>query len=80
MEDEGYYHMMLHDMERLERIHHHVEVPDTASARPQRVQPYSPRISGLWASLDGAVKGGLERFHLSRAWHERKSDRTIDSS
>jgi hypothetical protein len=81
MEDEEYYHMMLADMERLERIHHHLPVPDTPrTQRPQQERLHSPWISGLRVAMDGVVRAGLERFHLRAAWHERKPDRTRNGS
>ncbi|KAK4188631.1 hypothetical protein QBC35DRAFT_473469 [Podospora australis] len=75
MEDEEYYHMMLNDLEHLERVHHHVEpVPyplgtsglfrsssssAAAAAAPQEPL-HNPFISGLRLAIDSAVRAGLE--------------------
>jgi hypothetical protein len=82
MEDEEYYHMMLDDMERLERIHHHnlpsLDTPISPQAQQERLQ--SPWISGLRVAFDAILRSGLERFHLGAAWHERKGDNKRNGS
>lgn len=67
MEDEEYYHMMVEDMERLVRVHHHVEPPDPAR-RQERL--HSPWVSGLRLALNDAIKAGLERLNWAAMWKE----------
>lgn len=56
MEDEEYFFMMLEDMERLERVHHHhQEFPDTRIPPPND-RLHSPWVSGLRLALNEAVK------------------------
>ncbi|KAK4214271.1 hypothetical protein QBC37DRAFT_421544 [Rhypophila decipiens] len=74
MEDEEYYHMMMDDLERLERVHHHRE-PDAEflawEARQQgqshhqhhlsrRDSLTSPLLSGLRVAITGVVKAGID--------------------
>ncbi|KAK4460183.1 hypothetical protein QBC42DRAFT_156787, partial [Cladorrhinum samala] len=75
MEDERYYQMMVDDLERLERVHHHVSHPPAAShAQPlsehelldgmhqQQQSIQTPFISGLRVAIKGAVRAGVERL------------------
>jgi hypothetical protein len=59
MEDEEYYHMIVEDMERLVRVHHHVERPDL----PRRqARLHSPWASALWLVLSGAIIKALKQL------------------
>ncbi|KAK4202164.1 hypothetical protein QBC40DRAFT_277076 [Triangularia verruculosa] len=62
MEDEEYYHMMLEDMERLERVHHHVSHPSGYQQPDQSSHTHSPLISGLRLAINSAFKSGIERL------------------
>ncbi|KAK4180219.1 hypothetical protein QBC36DRAFT_41603 [Triangularia setosa] len=64
MEDEEYYHMMLDDMERLERVHHHVSYPSDYQQAKQHHQQHthSPFISGLRVAINSAFKSGMEKL------------------
>ncbi|KAK0712107.1 hypothetical protein B0H67DRAFT_306361 [Lasiosphaeris hirsuta] len=70
MEDEEYYHTMLHDLERFERIHHHPEFlppswqyQDTAKATRtttvMQKHANSPWLSGLRVAAGGAVRASV---------------------
>ena len=63
MEDEEFYHCMINDLERLERVHHHVEHPPTKLFNIKTFSinhTPSPLISGFVSTLSGAVKTKLE--------------------
>ncbi|KAK3302781.1 uncharacterized protein B0T15DRAFT_315031 [Chaetomium strumarium] len=85
MEDEEYYHMMLEDMERLTRVHHHYpSLPNTRDPSParqphhqqQQPQPHSPWVSGLRLALDNALNAGLERLRSARAGQDGRRGST----
>ncbi len=69
MEDEEYYHVMMHDLERLERVHHHV---DHGESSMRRERLHNPFISGLRFALNDAISSGLARLHLGAVWHDGK--------
>ena len=63
MEDEEFYHCMLDDLERLERVHHHVEFVETGRQAERDIDhdaPHSPLLSGLVSAVGGAVKMTFE--------------------
>jgi hypothetical protein len=65
MEDEEYYHRMVEDMERLVRVHHHVERPDP----PRRQRSLrSPWASGLWLVFSGAIREALTQLRWAAMW------------
>ncbi len=77
MEDEEYYHMMLTDLERLERVHHHNDpVPeleprpsttrrrDSISSVLQRHMHTSHWMSELRTAFSGAVRVGIDALAL----------------
>ncbi|KAK4163909.1 hypothetical protein QBC43DRAFT_55016 [Cladorrhinum sp. PSN259] len=74
MEDGEYYHMMLNDLERLERVHHHTSHPSehsellTRNLNQQSSQ--NPFISGIRVALNNALKSGLEKLHVGRRGRE----------
>ncbi|KAK0639818.1 hypothetical protein B0T16DRAFT_423775 [Cercophora newfieldiana] len=76
MEDEEFYHFMLDDLERLERVHHHIEPPPT---KPFTLKSFatehthSPLISGFVSTLSGAVKTKLEAVAAKVAERRRSS-------
>jgi hypothetical protein len=76
MEDEEYYHVMLNDLERLERVHHHVDHRDSKIRRERLRNPF---ISGIRFALNGAISSGLARLRLGAAWHDgqRMSSGTV---
>ncbi|KAK4238045.1 hypothetical protein C8A03DRAFT_33945 [Achaetomium macrosporum] len=92
MEDEEYYHMMLEDMERLTRVHHHYpSLPNTRDPSPTRQQPHqqqpqqpqqphSPWVSGLRVALDNALNAGLERLRFARGGHDGRRGSTGSAS
>lgn len=62
MEDEEHYHLMIEDLERLERVHHHRE-PDAQFLQWEARQQESvtnPWVSGIRFAISGAVKAGIE--------------------
>lgn len=72
MEDEEYYRMMMDDLERLERVHHHQEPAANSplsaeweTARQHQIRrrdssTTSPWISGIRVAITGAVKAGID--------------------
>ncbi|KAK3358172.1 hypothetical protein B0T25DRAFT_541069 [Lasiosphaeria hispida] len=72
MEDEEYYHMMLDDLERLERVHHHPEflpgpswqqrntAKDTATITNMQKHTSGPWLSGLRVAVTGTVKASVD--------------------
>jgi len=62
MEDEEFYQFMLDDLERLERVHHHVEFVETRRQAERDIDhaPHSPLLSGLMSVVGGAVKTTFE--------------------
>jgi hypothetical protein len=58
MEDEEYCHMMVEDMERLVRVHYHVERRDP----PRKPRLHRPWVSGLWLVLNDAIRTALTRL------------------
>lgn len=64
MEDEEYYHLIVEDLEQLERVQHHRE-PDAefleweAARRQQQEFVTSPWTSGVRVAISGAVKAGI---------------------
>ncbi|KAK3984574.1 hypothetical protein QBC44DRAFT_11599 [Cladorrhinum sp. PSN332] len=73
MEDEEYYHMMIDDLERLERVHHHTSHPSEHEllTRQMNQQPlHNPFVSGLRLALNNALKSGMEKLHVGRRGRE----------
>jgi hypothetical protein len=64
MEDEEYYHMMVEDMERLVRVHRHVERLDP----PLKQRLHSPWVSGLRLVLNDVIRTALTRLRWAAMW------------
>lgn len=62
MDDQGHFHMMLEDMERLERVHYHHKHPDIRPTSQQQPS-HNPWVSGLRVMVNDAVRSGLEKLH-----------------
>lgn len=77
MEDGEYYHIMLNDLERLERVHHHIGHRE--ELRRQQERGYSPFISGFRLALSGAIKSGLDRLHVGVSWNEGRRRKSVAS-
>jgi len=63
MEDEEFFHCMLDDLERLERVHHHAEFPPIYRYNARTFgdeHTHNPLLSGVVSALSGAVKTTIE--------------------
>ncbi|KAK4451040.1 hypothetical protein QBC34DRAFT_323422 [Podospora aff. communis PSN243] len=75
MEDEEFFHCMLDDLERLERVHHHSEFPPFYRYNTRTVESehtHSPLLSGIVSALSGAVKTTIEAV-TAKVSERRKS-------